>query len=137
MVHCGTRTGRSKCHTRSSPGFTLIEVMIVTVIIGALAALAGPNLQRTVERARVVKAIGDIDAIQQNCQEFFLLNGSYPPSLADVGMGGLLDPFARFPTSSRTKVTSGSANRRTRRSKSSWSAWPARGAGPRTRVDSR
>jgi general secretion pathway protein G len=59
--------------------------MIVAAILGALAALAIPNYQRVVERARVVKAIGDISAIQQNISEYFALNGRYPASLSDLG----------------------------------------------------
>jgi len=82
---------------RSAPearsGFTLIELLIVAVILGALAALAIPNFQRVVERARVVKAIGDMTVIQQACQEYFLTNSSYPSSLAAVSWDGLLDPW--------------------------------------------
>ena len=76
-------------------GFTLIELLIVAVILGALAALAIPNFQRAVERARVVKAIGDITVIQQACQEYFLENSSYPTSLTQVGWDGLADPWGR------------------------------------------
>ncbi len=71
----------------------MIELLIVVVIIGALAALAIPNFQRVVERARVAKAIGDIGAIQQNCLEYFEINGSYPNSLTDVGMAELTDSW--------------------------------------------
>jgi general secretion pathway protein G len=77
----------------SSHGFTLIELMIVAAIVGALAALAIPNLQRALEQAQFARAIGDIDAIQQTVQEFYLDNNSYPATLEDVGMGGLTDPW--------------------------------------------
>lgn len=79
----------------SSAGFTLIELMIVAAILGALAALAIPNLQRVVERARIVKAIGDITAIQQAAQEYALDNNAYPPSLSDIGYASMLDPWGR------------------------------------------
>jgi general secretion pathway protein G len=77
--------------TRS--GFTLIELLIVATIMGALAALAIPNFQRAAERARRVKAIGDITVIQQACQEYFLTNSIYPTSLAQVDWGGFVDPW--------------------------------------------
>lgn len=81
----GRRLGRS--------GFTLIELMIVATILGALAGLALPNYQRVVERARVIKAVGDITVVQQALQEHFVANGTYPASLADVGWGAQLDPW--------------------------------------------
>ena len=73
--------------------FTLIELIIVVSIIGVLAAIAIPNYQAVVEKARVARAIGDITAIQQSCQEYFFVNSSYPSSLSDVGMEGLTDPW--------------------------------------------
>lgn len=76
-------TPATSCAPRS--GFTLIELLIVCVILGALAALAIPNYQRVVERARVVRAVGDITAIGQNLAEYYELNGTYPASLAALG----------------------------------------------------
>lgn len=77
----------------SRSGFTLIELMIVAAILGALAALAIPNLQRAVERARIVAAIGDLNAIGQAATEYFLDNNVYPASLADIGYAGITDPW--------------------------------------------
>lgn len=85
-------TSRPDCDGRSR-GFTLIELVIVAALLGALAALAIPNLRRALEQARFVRAIADIDAIQQNVQEHFLDNNAYPATLSDIGMGGLTDPW--------------------------------------------
>lgn len=74
-------------------GFTLIELLLVMVILGALAALAIPNLNRAVERARVARAIGDISALGQDLTEYFLNNDTYPASLVAIGRDGLLDPW--------------------------------------------
>lgn len=78
---------------RSRAGFTLIELLIVATILGALAALAIPNFQRVVERARVVKAIGDLTVIGQAATEYFLINDIHPPDLASIGYSALLDPW--------------------------------------------
>lgn len=79
-------------HT-SRAGFTLIELTIVASILGVLAALAIPNYQRVVERARVARAIGDITVIGQAATEYALINNEYPPSLADIGYDGTSDPW--------------------------------------------
>jgi general secretion pathway protein G len=76
-------------------GFTLIELVVVVMIVGLLAALAVPNFQRVLERARIVKAVGDISVIGQNINEYFLTNDAYPASLVDIGMGAYSDPWGK------------------------------------------
>lgn len=66
-------------------GFTLIELVIVATIMGVLAGIALPNYTRVLDRVRVTRAIGDIDAIGRNLSEYFEINGVYPASLADLG----------------------------------------------------
>jgi len=70
-------------------GFTVIELLAVMAIIGALTTIAIPAIQDAVERARVARAIGDIKAIQTD------LDGldSLPPDLATIGRGNLRDPW--------------------------------------------
>jgi general secretion pathway protein G len=79
--------------TEERRGFTLIELLIVTVIIGSLASLATPNFRRVVERAQIVKAIGDIKAIQQSITEFQIIEDRYPNTLSEIGVGPMLDPW--------------------------------------------
>jgi general secretion pathway protein G len=76
-----------------SRAFTLVEVLIVVVILGILTAIAIPNLQRAVEKARIARAIGDVKAIGRNLQEYDLENNTFPASLSELGMGGLEDPW--------------------------------------------
>lgn len=82
-----------RCH--NSDAFTLIEMMMVAVIVGILAALAIPNYTRVREKAMVARAIGDIDAIQQDITEYNLDNRTLPASLSDIGRADLLDPWGR------------------------------------------
>ncbi len=59
-------------------GFSLIEIMVVVVIMGILAALVVPNLMDRPDQARVVAAKQDIGAIMQALKLYRLDNGRYP-----------------------------------------------------------
>ena len=79
-------------HRVDITGFTLVEMLIVSIIVGILAALAIPNLQRAREKAMVARAIGDIKAIQQDITEYQFDNGSLPGTLADINRN-IKDPW--------------------------------------------
>ena len=59
-------------------GFTLIEIMVVVIIIGLLAAVVVPQFLGRVDQARVAKAKEDIQAMQTALTMFKLDNYSYP-----------------------------------------------------------
>jgi general secretion pathway protein G len=59
-------------------GFTLIEIMVVVVIIGLLAAVIVPNVVSKVDEARVTKAKSDIAAIESALTMFRLDNSKFP-----------------------------------------------------------
>jgi general secretion pathway protein G len=71
-----------------SRGFTLIEIMVVVVIIGLLAAVIVPRVVSKVDEARVAKARQDIRAIQTALIEFRLDNFRYPTT--DQGLKALV-----------------------------------------------
>lgn len=68
----------------SSAGFTLIEILLVVVIIGILAALGVPKLTGHMERARVNAARSDISAISSAISMYEMDNGNLPKSLQDL-----------------------------------------------------
>ena len=79
--------------TRARAGFTIIEMMAVVMIIGVLAGLGVPKLREAVERAKVARAIGEINAIQWDLMAIESQNQPLPASLAAIGRGGMRDPW--------------------------------------------
>ena len=59
-------------------GFTLIEVMVVILIIGVLAALVVPKVMSRPDEARITAAKVDITRITQALDLYKLDNGRYP-----------------------------------------------------------
>ena len=69
-------------------GFTLIEIMVVVIIIGLLAAVVVPQFLGRVDDARVSKAKQDIQAIQTALTMYKLDNYVYPTS--EMGLKALV-----------------------------------------------
>ncbi|MFT3758003.1 type II secretion system major pseudopilin GspG [Thauera sp.] len=69
-------------------GFTLIEVMIVIVILGVLAALVVPRVMSRPDEARVVAARQDIASLMQALKLYKLDNRRYPST--EQGLNALV-----------------------------------------------
>ncbi|MDH3419581.1 MAG: type II secretion system major pseudopilin GspG [Gammaproteobacteria bacterium] len=74
--------------SRRERGFTLIEIMVVVVIIGLLAAIVAPNLIGNIDRAAVTRARADIRTIDNALNLYRLDNFRYPSS--DEGLQALV-----------------------------------------------
>lgn len=87
------RRYRGDTAVRDRRGFSLVEVMIVIALMGTLAAIAIPNYMAYREKARIAQAISDIRAMEKAIANFEIDNDRLPASLAEIGMGGRLDPW--------------------------------------------
>jgi general secretion pathway protein G len=82
------RTFASKPQRHGAGGFTLIEILVVVVILGILAALVVPRIMERPDEARVVAAKSDIRAIMGALKLYRLDNGIYPST--DQGLQALV-----------------------------------------------
>lgn len=73
---------------RASGGFTLIEVMVVVVILGILAAIVVPKVMDRPDAARITKARQDIRALESALNMYKLDNFNYPST--DQGLEALV-----------------------------------------------
>ena len=73
---------------RVQQGFTLIELMVVLLIIGVLAALIVPNVLDRADDARVTAAKTDVNNLMQALKLYRLDNQRYPT--AEQGLQALL-----------------------------------------------
>ncbi|MBN1378622.1 MAG: type II secretion system major pseudopilin GspG [Gammaproteobacteria bacterium] len=70
-------------------GFTLIEIMVVVVILGILAAVVVPKIMDRPDQAKMVRAKADVQAIVSALNMYKLDNHRYPAS--DQGLLALVE----------------------------------------------
>lgn len=71
----------------------MIELSIVTVIIGLLMAMALPQAASYIENARNARAMVDVRSLEKEIGSYLAFAGEYPESLADIGREDFLDPW--------------------------------------------
>jgi general secretion pathway protein G len=92
-VGTSNRRGASR---RGQAGFTLIELLIVIAIIGLIAAIAIPNLQSALNKARQGRTLADIRTIGSALETYAVDNYLYPKSLSDANATTLTPLLSRY-----------------------------------------
>ena len=65
-------------HPEQEHGFTLIELMIVTVIVGLLAGIAGLVTRDLQVKAHLTSVVADGRILYHGLEEFYTINYRYP-----------------------------------------------------------
>jgi len=78
MSNVSLYSGRRWLVRTTQRGFTLIEIMVVVVIMGILAALVVPKLMGRTDDARITAAKQDISTLMQALKLYKLDNQRYP-----------------------------------------------------------
>lgn len=76
----------ARCHRTSQGAFTLIELLLVLVILGILAAIVVPKFAGRTEQARLTAAQSQISTFGTALDSFEIDTGKYP-----TGKSGLND----------------------------------------------
>jgi prepilin-type N-terminal cleavage/methylation domain-containing protein len=74
------KTGKS----RSVRGFSLVEVTVVVVILGVLAAFGVPRMLRSVERSKATEAFEYLSAVRTSQESHQSRQGTYAANIADL-----------------------------------------------------
>jgi len=83
---------KSKNHLRNKSGFTLIELMVVMIILGLLAALVAPKVFDKLGKANTSAAYAQIELLGTALDSFRLDVGRYPTT--SEGLEALIKPVS-------------------------------------------
>ena len=115
MVNGRKEIRRSRIKSGMTPnlmGFTLIELLVVVLIIGILAAVALPQYQKAVEKAKLINLLTLMRSVSDAQETYYLANGEYATDMdalsIDLPLGtNVSDTIYLIPKDKQTIMLSG------------------------------
>jgi|GEM_PF-2915780 prepilin-type N-terminal cleavage/methylation domain len=65
-------------------GFTLVELIVVVIIVGILAAVAIPMLSGNVNKAKKAEAVSGVGSLRTAARMYYAANAAWPSTRADL-----------------------------------------------------
>jgi type IV pilus assembly protein PilA len=93
----------------SKKGFTLVEIMIVVVIIGLLAAMAIPAFQKVRRTSQDKTIVNNLRQLNAAAQQYFLENGTTSVTSANL-VGTATDKYIKSVQTVRSETYPGTIN---------------------------
>ena len=90
-----------KIQTRKNSAFTLIEIMVVVIILGILAATIIPQFMGTTQDAKISAAKSQVAELESAVERFYVHMDRYPTP--EEGLKVLVDPPAGTETGTESK----------------------------------
>ena len=83
---------------RRRGGFTLVELSVVIVIIGILAAFAVPKFRKAVERSKAGEAFNYLDSVRASQERYFSRESTYTDNLGNLDINMPPPKYFDLPT---------------------------------------
>jgi len=93
MVYCIIITDltRERRMRKNKKGFTLVELLIVMIIVGVLAAVAAPMMQSNVNKAKKSEGVAGMGAIRTAVRLYSVEYSTNPTSLTNLVSNGFIN----------------------------------------------
>ena len=91
--------------SKSRKGFTLVELAVVIVIIGVLAAFGVPRFLVSVERSKAAEAFGYLSAVRDSQERYQAQNGTYASDLTALDITQSAPTYFSVGTCTTTDTT--------------------------------
>ena len=93
------------CRSTARKGFTLVELAVVIVIIGVLAAFGVPRFIKSVERSKASEAFSYLSAVRASQERYHAKEGTYTATLSDLDINQSAPKYFTVETPTATETT--------------------------------